>query len=66
MSKEKKERKSIDEEFIRVLFRKESANGMLKLFKAKQKFRDHCRNAIVKLKLSGDSMLKEVKKISAN
>lgn len=68
MSKKKPsdERKAIDDEFIRASFRKETAHGLLILFKASAKFREHNRKAMRKIKLAGQSMLNETKKIWFN
>jgi hypothetical protein len=60
------QRKTIDDEWIRVTFRKETSHGLLLLFKASAKFREHNRNAISKIKLRGDSMLNETSKIGFN
>jgi hypothetical protein len=69
MSKKKsasEERKVLDEEYLRASFRKETAHGLLNLFKASELFREHCRKPMAKIKLKAESMLSETKKIWFN
>lgn len=60
------QRKTVDDEWIRISFHKETAFGLLKLFNANSKFREHNRNAVTKIKLMGESMIKGVKKFWLN